>query len=98
MYFYLDRSDITEKIINLNANAAQPGINQAGVKSLLILLPPENLIRLFDNKVDPIIGLLFNLAKKNQILRKKRDLLLPKLISGELDISDLDIAIQEHRT
>lgn len=95
LYFYLDRSDTTEKIINLNANAAQPGINQAGVKSLLVLLPPENLIRLFDNKVDPIIGLLFNLAKKNQILRKKRDLLLPKLISGELDVSDLDIAVQE---
>jgi len=95
LYFYLDRPDITEKIINLNANAAQPGINQAGVKSLPILLPPENLIRLFNDKVEPIIGLLFNLAKKNQILRKKRDLLLPKLISGELDISDLDIVVRE---
>jgi len=61
-------------------------------------LPPKNLIRLFDDKVDPIIGLLFNLAKKNQILRKKRDLLLPKLISGELDVSDLDIAMQEQET
>jgi type I restriction enzyme S subunit len=91
LYFYLDRPDITEEIINLNANAAQPGINQARVKSLPILLPPKNLIRLFDDKIDPIIGLLFNLAKKNQILRKKRDLLLPKLISGELDVSELDI-------
>lgn len=94
LYFYLDRPDITEKIINLNANAAQPGINQAGVKNLPILLPPENLIRLFDEKVDSIIGMLFNLAKKNQILRKKRDLLLPKLISGELDVSNLDIALR----
>lgn len=94
LYFYLDRSDITEKIINLNANSAQPGINQAGVKSLPFLLPPENLIRLFDYKVDSIIGLLFNLAKKNQVLRKKRDLLLPKLISGELDVSELDIALE----
>jgi len=50
LYFYLDRPDITEEIINLNANAAQPGINQAGVKSLPILLPPKNLIRLFDDK------------------------------------------------
>jgi len=52
LYFYLDRPDITEEIINLNANAAQPGINQAGVKSLPILLPPKNLIRLFDDKVN----------------------------------------------
>lgn len=97
LYFYLDRPDITEGIINLNANAAQPGINQAGVKSLSILLPTEDLIRLFDEKVDPIIGMLFNLAKKNQILRKKRDLLLPKLISGKLDVSDLEIATQEQQ-
>jgi len=96
LYFYLDRPDIMEKIINLNANAAQPGINQAGVKSLPILLPPKNLIRLFDEKVDPIIGMLFNLAKKNQILRKKRDLLLPKLISGELDVSGVDIIIRDN--
>lgn len=91
LYFYLDRPDITQKIINLNTNAAQPGINQAGVKSLPILLPPKELIELFDNKVEPLLGLLFNLAKKNQTLRKKRDLLLPKLISGEIDVSNLDI-------
>ena len=91
LYFYLDRPDITQKIINLNTNAAQPGINQAGVKSLPILLPPKELIELFDNKVEPLLGLLFNLAKKNQTLRKKRDLLLPKLISGEIDVSNWEV-------
>jgi len=95
LYFYLDRPDITQKIINLNTNAAQPGINQAGVKSLPILLPPKELIELFDNKVEPLLGLLFNLAKKNQTLRKKRDLLLPKLISGEIDVSNLEIIVKE---
>jgi len=94
LYFYLDRPDITQKIINLNTNAAQPGINQAGVKSLPILLPPKELIELFDDKVEPLLGLSFNLAKKNQTLRKKRDLLLPKLISGEIDVSNLDIDIR----
>jgi len=94
LYFYLDRPDVTEKIINLNANAAQPGINQAGVKSLPILLSKKELIELFDGKTDPILGLLFNLAKKNQMLRKKRDLLLTKLISGELAVSDLYITMQ----
>jgi len=95
LYFYLDRPDITQKIINLNTNAAQPGINQAGVKSLPILLPPKELIELFDNKVEPLLGLLFNLAKRNQTLRKKRDLLLPKLISGEIDVLNLDIIAKE---
>ena len=34
-----------------------------------------------------------NLWEKNRILRETRDLLLPKLISGEIDISDIDIAV-----
>jgi len=32
---------------------------------------------------------------KNYILRKSRDLLLPKLISGEVDVSELDISVPE---
>ena len=38
---------------------------------------------------------LYSLKRKNLILKQTRDLLLPKLISGELDISDLDIEIPE---
>lgn len=96
LYFYLDRTDVTKMIISLNGNAAQPGINQAGVKNLPILLPKKEFINLFDEQANPLLTLLFNLAKENQLLRKKRDLLLPKLITGELDVSDLDVAIQDH--
>ncbi len=95
LYFYLDRPDVTQKIIGLNANAAQPGINQPGVKGLPILLPEKRLIDLFDAQTDPLMGLLFNLAKKNKCLREKRGILLPKLISGEVDVSEMDIAIRE---
>jgi type I restriction enzyme S subunit len=35
------------------------------------------------------------LFKKNELLRQTRDLLLPKLISGQLDVEDLDIEIGE---
>lgn len=95
LYFYLDRPDITQKIIGLNANAAQPGINQPGVKGLPILLPDKKLMDLFDEQAEPLLALLFNLAKKNKILRTKRDILLPRLISGEIDVSEMDIVIQE---
>lgn len=95
LYFYLDRPDITQMIIGLNANAAQPGINQPGVKGLPFLLPERRLIDLFDAQAEPLIGLLFNLAKKNKFLREERDDLLPKLISGEINVSEMDIAIRE---
>jgi len=91
LYFWLDQPDMTQNIRNLNANAAQPGINQAGVKSLPILLPSHKLLEMFDEVAEPLIGELFNLAKKNNVLCRTRDLLLPRLISGEIDVENLDI-------
>ena len=95
LYFYLDRSDITQRIIGLNANAAQPGINQPGVKGLSFLLPEKEMIDLFEVHAEPLLSLLFNLAKKNKVLRTKRDILLPKFISGEIDVSELNIELKE---
>jgi len=86
---------MTQNIINLNANAAQPGINQSGVRGLPILLAPAHLLEKAEQVLDPILGAIFSMAKKNNILRQTRDLLLPKLISGEVDVSDLDIKTDE---
>jgi type I restriction enzyme S subunit len=95
LFFWLDQPEMTQNIINLNANAAQPGINQSGVRGLPILLPPAPLLEKAEEVLELLLGVLFNYAKKNNILRRTRDLLLPKLISGELDVSELDITIPE---
>ncbi len=42
-----------------------------------------------------VIAQIQNLIFKNRNLRRTRDLLLPKLISGELDVADLDIDVAE---
>lgn len=95
LFFWLDQPEMTQNIINLNANAAQPGINQSGVRGLPILLAPAHLLEKAEQVLDPILGAIFSMAKKNNILRQTRDLLLPKLISGEVDVSDLDIKTDE---
>ena len=95
LFFWLDQPEMTQNIINLNANAAQPGINQSGVRGLPILLPPTPLLENAEQILEPLLGALFNYAKRNNILRRTRDLLLPKLISGELDVFELDITIPE---
>jgi len=45
--------------------------------------------------VIPMFRIVFDLAGKNRNLRTTRDLLLPKLISGKLDVEDLDIDVGE---
>ena len=49
----------------------------------------------FANLVIPMFEDIETLRKKNINLRRTRDLLLPKLISGEMDVSELDIDIGE---
>lgn len=91
LYFTLDTIQNTERIKQLNTNAAQPGINQEQVKGLTIVLPKKEYIEKFDNFVKPIVSNIFKLCIKNQTLKQTRDLLLPRLISGEIDVENLEI-------
>jgi len=55
----------------------------------MVLVPPSNLQEDFSKSVLPLYDLASTLGAKNTNLRTTRDLLLPKLISGELDVSTL---------
>ena len=57
------------------------------------LRPPEGLVARFESLVAPLFERLPVLLAQNRNLRMTRDLLLPRLISGELDVSDLDIVV-----
>ncbi len=91
LYFTLDTIENTERIKQLNTNAAQPGINQEQVKGLTIILPLKKYIEKFDNVVKPIVSQIFKLCIKNQTFKQTRELLLPRLISGEIDVEKLEI-------
>jgi len=65
------------------------------LKDKKVLLPDGQTARSFVGAVDPIRDHIKCLLSRSDNLRRTRDLLLPKLISGELDVSDLDIVIIE---
>jgi len=58
-------------------------------KLLKVVAPDGAVASCFEESVKPIFGLILNLQKKNSNLRTQRDLLLPKLVSGEIDVSDI---------
>ncbi len=51
-----------------------------------VLLPTNEVVESFDKAVSPIIGQIFNVMEANQNLIKQRDLLLPRLMSGKLEV------------
>lgn len=71
--------------------AVQPKISQANLKSIPVVIPPANLIRAFNNQVNEIFALIRNIEEENKSLATLRDSLLPKLMSGEMDLSALDL-------
>jgi len=60
-----------------------------------LLLPQDELCLLFGQFAKPIVRECYKLDTKNANLRRIRDLLLPKLISGEIDASNLNIKVEE---
>ncbi len=75
--------------------AAQPQITLDGLSKVQILVPPKTTRVLFHENIEDMFSLLWNLEDRNANLRRTRDLLLPKLISGEVDVSELDITVPE---
>jgi len=57
--------------------------------------PPDSITEAFDSLAAPASDLVISLIRKNTTLRRTRDLLLPRLISGEVDVSELDITLPE---
>ena len=62
-----------------------------GLALMPIIIPPTLLIKQFSDTVIPLLDSILVMLEKNTNLRQTRDLLLPKLISGEIDVSELDI-------
>ena len=60
-----------------------------------VILPPPSQRQRFHLMVRPMINFIQSTFFKQRNLRQTRDLLLPKLISGELDVSELNITIPE---
>ena len=86
LYFWLTRDENRQAIENLNANTAQPGISQEKLKGLKVLLPPEWLTRAFNEAVAALVKQIFTLALMSRKLSAARDLLLPRLMSGEIAV------------
>lgn len=85
-------SDRYKQFMKTNlSGAAQPQANAQVLTSFSILLPPKRM----QDKFREIIEVFFNkreiLQQKVLNLRRTCDLLLPKLISGEIDVENLDI-------
>ena len=87
LYHYLRLHDT--KV--MNTGSAQPQITVSSLEKYVIPIPTEDELLVFSNFVKPFKELYRANVATNERLTALRDTLLPKLMSSELDVSDLDL-------
>lgn len=95
LFYLMCSHDFQESIKGFSSGSAQPQIPIQDLKEIEIICPPVKLQIQFSNFAYNINQLIKNLQHKNETLRQTRDLLLPKLISGEIDVEHLEITAED---
>lgn len=71
---------------NFATGATQVSLNDASLKKIKVLLPALNLVELYSEIVNPLLEESSLLRSQNQKLAQSRDLLLPRLMSGAIEV------------
>ena len=90
-YIYHWLQDNVSLFLNLAGGATFKELRKSTFRELLILVPSGQQMEEFEGQVGPMMALIRNLLRQSELLREARDLLLPRLVSGELDVSELDL-------
>ncbi len=93
VYLTFRQSEFQVDLARVATGVAQQNLSPVQTGQLQIVIPPEGVLSAFADNCEPVINKIIVLFQQNAILRRTRDLVLPKLISGELDVSELDIAV-----
>jgi type I restriction enzyme S subunit len=88
-YFYLavTTDEFVAYLEGRARGSAYPAVSASDFESATLNVPPKNLLGEFHKYVGPLLDMAATLHLQNELLRAARDLLLPRLISGEIDVS-----------
>ena len=91
-YIYLLMQTLSETINKLGQSGSTiVNLNKAQFSKIKVIIPPVEVMKSLDNILMPIFELILAHQKENIRLASLRDALLPRLMSGELDVSGLEI-------
>jgi len=68
-------------------------VKPTDVMNMTVVSPPLEIVQRYSGQVEPLLKLADNLRDQVEVLRTARDLLLPRLVSGELDVLELDLGL-----
>ena len=87
-YIYPFIKDRIEMLIQHQTGGAQQHINKDNVESLIFLLPTKNVLEYYISLVKPMYKRIESQSFENLYLSLLRDTLLPRLMSGEIEVPE----------
>ena len=91
LYFIVSGIDFQ----SLNSGSTQPLLTQSSLLSQECILPAEEIITIFHTQISVWFEMQQQLEKESHTLAQLRDLLLPKLMSGEISIRDAEKMVED---
>ena len=91
-YIYLLMQTLAETINKLGQSGSTiVNLNKTQFGKIQVMIPSKRVLQDFDSLCRPLFDTILSNQKENINLSELRDALLPKLMSGELDVSDIDL-------
>jgi type I restriction enzyme, S subunit len=85
-YFMFRSDEIKGQLNAISYGVAQQNLSPVNMGTLPVSIPPQSLLRMFNDVAEPLVQQSITLKLKNQKLCQARDLLLPRLMNGELAV------------
>ena len=86
LFFKFKTREFKEMLNSIAIGSSQKALTIETVKKVEIEVPSDNALFEFNIETQPIIKFIYNLQKQNTKLREARDILLPKLMSGQIEV------------
>jgi type I restriction enzyme S subunit len=82
--------DFRQKILDRSTGSAQPNVSADEIKKMKIVLPPDDILKKFIRFTSNYYAMMIHNANENDRLKKLQNALLPRLLSGEMDVLDAE--------
>jgi type I restriction enzyme S subunit len=86
LFCFFNEGTAKNAVESLASGAAQPNISSSQLESIKLFYPKVETVSKFGNSIKSSFELIWNLKKQNTKLREARDILLPKLMSGQIKV------------
>lgn len=95
LFSFLNRKSIQDYLMGISVSATMPAISFKSFGQIEIILPTLDLQRKYHDYVENIFETILNLQTQNRLLQEGRDILLPRLMLGVVDVEEVSGQVVE---